>query len=133
MNGITPSLPSLRSLPFYVACDGLIGYVCGIINSVNPSLTATILVVRTVANTLFYHLANYLLGGQDLKSHKIFLFTSTTVNILTFIVLRELSLIGRLCSWLLGSAMFGYFINRVCYIQDQERQLIFEEESNTGL
>lgn len=127
MNALPPSLPSLMHLPFYAAIDGLAGYVYGELSQVNPNLTATIFAIRALAHTLFYHVANYILGGKDLQSQKIFLVTSLIVNMTFLVVLRELNLIGRLFSCLLGLAVIGHLIHRVCYIQDQERQMILEK------
>lgn len=127
MNTLTPSLPSLKSLPGYVAIDGLAGYICGKLSQTNPILVATVFAIRALVNTLFYHLTNYVLGAKDLQSQKVFLVTSTLVNMTFLIALRELNVIGRLFSCLLGLATLGYLINRVSYIQDKERQLILEE------
>lgn len=127
MNSLPLSLPSLKNLPYYVAIDSLTGYLCGKFSQTNPNLTATVFAIRALANALFYHIANYAFGGEDLQSQKIFLVTSTLVNMTFLIVLRELNLIGRLFSCLLGLATLAYLINRVSYIQDLERQLILEE------
>lgn len=126
MNLSAPSLPSLKYLPFYLAIDGLTGYLYGKLSQVNPTLTTTIFAIRGLAHSFFYHLANLILGGKDLQSQKIFLTTSTIVNMTFLIVLRELNLIGRLFSCLLGLAVIGHLVHRVRYIQDQERRL-FEE------
>ncbi len=126
MNVTAPSLPSLANLPFSVAVDGLAGYLWGKLGQKNSELIATIFVIRALAHTLFYHIANYVLKGKDLQSQRIFLVTSTVVNMTFLIVLRELNLIDRLFSCLLGAAILGHVIYRVSYIQDQERQQIFE-------
>lgn len=127
MNTLPPPLPSLTSLPCYVTIDGLVGYICGKFSQTNPSLVAIVFAIRALADTLFYHIANYALGAKDLQSQKVFLVTSTLVNMTFLMALRELNVIGRLFSCLLGLATLGYLINRVSYIQDQERQLILEE------
>jgi hypothetical protein len=122
MNPLPPSLPSLKDLPGYVVIDGLTGYICGKLSQTNPYLIATVFAIRSLAHALFYHIANYVLGAKDLQSQKIFLVTSTLVNMIFLIALKELNVIGRLVSCLLGLATLGYLINRVSYIQDQERQ-----------
>ena len=129
---LPPSLPSLANLPIYAALDGLAGYICGKLSQANPHLIAIIFAIRAIALTLFYHIANYILQGSDLQSQKIFLVTSTVVNMTFLIVLRELNLIGRLFSCLLGLAVLGHLIYRVSYIQDQDRQLILEDAETIG-
>lgn len=124
---IPPSLPSLKHLPIYMTIDGLTGYVLGKINQVNPMLMAAIFTIRSLAHTLFYHLANFVLRGRDLDSQKIFLATSTIVNMTFLIALRELNLVGKLFSCLLGLAILGHLIHRVRYIQEQDRRLIQEQ------
>lgn len=128
MNAIIPSLPSLRKFPFYMAIDGLTGYLYGKARKTHPNLTAAIFMIRTLANALFYHITHYLIVGKveakGLRSQKIFLINSTIVNLIFIVVLRELNLIGRLFSGLIGLAVMGQLIHRVSYIQNKERELI---------
>lgn len=124
MSVCAPDLPTFKYFPFYIALDGFTGYLCGKLSQVNPKLTTAIFVIRSLAHSLFYQLANFILKGKDLQSQKIFLVTSTVVNMTFLITLRELNLIGRLFSCLLGILMIGHMIGRVKYIQDQERRII---------
>ena len=124
-----PPLPSLQSLPYNVFVDGAMGYLCGRLGQTNAHLTATIFAIRSLANILFYHVANYVVGAKDLNSQKVFLITSTLVNMICLIALREINLIGQSFSCFLGLAALGYVIHRASYIQNQERQSILEKES----
>jgi hypothetical protein len=129
MHVVAPSLPSLQHLPIYLTIDVAAGYLYGKLIHVNPNFTATICAIRALTHTLFYHIANYMLGGDGLQSQKIFLVTSTVVNMSFVIVSRELNLIGRLFSCLLGLGVIGYLFHRVLHIQEQERQLILDGNS----
>lgn len=124
---LPPCLPSFTHLPWSIFMSGLAGYFCGKVSQVNPDLTAAIFAIRTLTYTLFYHITNYVLRGKDLQSQKIFFISSTLVNWTFLIVLRELNLIGRLFSCLIGLVFIGHLISRVSYIQDQERQLILKK------
>ena len=85
---LSPSLPSLQSLPYFVAIDGLLGFFYGkIIHPVNPYLMASICVIRSLAQTLLFNLVNFTFKGKDLQSQKIFLATSASVNIIFFILI----------------------------------------------
>lgn len=128
MQALVPSLPSLKNLPFYAAIDGLTGYLYGKLNQTQPLLTSTIFVIRALADVLFYHIANYLVGGKDLQSQKIFLINSTIVNLIFNVVLRELNLISRFFSCIIGLSVLGQLIHRISYIQKTERDLIAAEK-----
>ncbi len=132
MNILEPSLPSLKQLPFYVAIDGLTGYLCGALSQADPKLMAVVFTIRGLADALFYQFANFVFRGDDLQSHKIFLASSAAVNMLFLVALRELNLIGRLFSCLLSLAVIGYLIRRVSYIQEQERRL-YQDDNNVGI
>jgi hypothetical protein len=121
MSFLEPSLPLLKSLPFYLVIDGLTGYLCGRVGATRPELMATIFAIRAVAHTLFYLYANNTLKGKELQSQKIFLVTSSIINLTFLIVLREFDLIGRLFSCLLGLSVIGQLVHRVSYIQEHER------------
>jgi hypothetical protein len=127
MNTLPPSLPYLNYLPFYVAIDGTTGYLCGQVSQVNPILMASIFAIRALADTLFYQLTNFTLKGKDLQSQRIFLVSTAVINMTFLIALRELNLIGRLFSCLLGLAVIGTLIHRVGYIQDREQRLRHQE------
>ena len=116
---MTPLLPSLNHVPFNLAIDSASGYVFGKLNQVNPVLTMTIFTIRGFAHTVFYLLANSILSGKGLKSHKIYIATSFLVNMTFLIVLRELNLIGRFFSLLFGAALIGHLIHRVNYIEQK--------------
>jgi hypothetical protein len=123
MNISTPSLPSLRYVPIRLVIDSATGLLYGKLGQVNPLLTMTIFTIRGLADTLFYYLANTILEGKDLRSQKIFIGTYTAVNLTFLIVMRELNLIGRFFSCIIGLGMIGCLVNRVRYIQDQERHI----------
>jgi len=123
MNILIPSLPSVRHLPFYCTIDVLTGYVWGKLSQTNPNLIAAIFLIRALANTFFYQLANFVLKGKGLQAQKIFLATSMGVNLTFLVALRELNLIGSIFSLLLGLAIIGQLLHRVCYIQDEEKRL----------
>lgn len=125
---IAPSLPSLKDLSSCIAIDGLTGCLYGILSQTNFKLTTTIFAIRALTHTLFYHIANSVLQGKDLQSQKIFLVTSTIVNMTFLFVLRELNLIGQLFSCLLGATIIGHLTYRLNYIQDQEKQQLLEEQ-----
>lgn len=120
MNILAPSLPNLRHLPFYLSIDGATGFIYGTLSQVNPLLTMTIFTIRGLADALFYHLANRVMDGKDLYSHKIFIATTSAVNFTFLIVMRELNLIGRFFSCVLALALVGSLVHRVRYIQEQE-------------
>ena len=124
MMNLAPALPSLRHLPVYLVIDGACGYLYGTVSKVNPLLTLSIFAIRCLADTLFYHLANRILDGKDLESQKIFLMTSMAVNMTFLVVMRELNLIGRFFSCMIGLGVVGYLVHRVRYIQDQERRIL---------
>lgn len=121
MTTLPPSLPYLNYLPSYVAIDGATGYLCGHISQVNPVLMASLFTIRALSDTLFYQLANFTLKGKELQSQRIFLVSTAVINMTFLIALRELNLIGRLFSCLLGLAVIGTLIHRVGYIQDREQ------------
>ena len=126
MSMLPPSLPILKDILGYAAIEGTLGYLCGVVGQTNPALTTTIFVTRCVAHALFYHIANFSMGAKDLESQKIFLVNSTLVNMTFLIALRELNLIGHFSSCLIGIAALGYLINRVGYIQKEERSSILK-------
>jgi len=127
MNVLAPSLPSFRHLPIYLAIDGVSGYLYGTLGKVNPLMTMSIFAVRSLANTLLFHLANTLLDGKDLQSQKIFIATSSAVNMTFLIGMRELNLIGLFFSCLIGLGVVGYLLHRVSYIQEQERRVLDDQ------
>jgi hypothetical protein len=127
MSSSIPALPCLRHLPFYLSLDCVTGYLFGKLSQVNPKLTTIIFAIRALAHSSFHLLANLILRGKDLQSQKIFLVSATIVNMTFLVVLRELNIIGRFFSCLLGLAVIGHLVHRVRYIQDQERRL-FEAE-----
>ena len=120
MNISAPSLPNLRHLPVYLSIDAATGLIYGTLSQINPLLTMSIFTIRGLADTLFYHLANRIMDGKDLYSHKIFIATTAAVNMTFLIVMRELNLIGRLFSCVLALSLVGYLVHRVRYIQDKE-------------
>lgn len=124
MNPIAPSLPTFSHLPFYLAIDGASGYFYAQLAQVNLERTMTIFLIRSVANTVFYYLANKILKGKDLQSQKIFIWTSAAVNMIFLVAMIELNLIGRFFSCLLGLSVVGIFIHRVRYIQNQESRQV---------
>lgn len=115
-----PSLPNLAYFPIYATLDGLVGYAYGRIQHINPLLTTAIFITRGVAETLFYHLAKFILKRRDIEPHKIFIATSAIVNMTFLLVLRELNLAAKLFPVLIGLAIVGQLINRVRYIQQLE-------------
>ncbi len=121
MNFNPPSLPTFKGLPLCIAIDGLTGYAYGKIAQVNPLLTATIFAAQALAHTVLYQLVNFTLRGQGLFSHRIFIATSASIKIICIAVLRQLELVGKLFAYLLSLSVLGQLINRVAYIQDQER------------
>lgn len=123
MNVLTPSLPSYRHVPVRLIIDGATGYLYGKFSQVNPLLTMTIFTIRGLADTFFYFLANAILNGKDLQSQKIFVGTCAAVNMTFLIVMRELNLIGRFFSIMIGLGVIGYLADRVRYIQEQERRI----------
>lgn len=125
---MTIILPSFSDIPIYVSIDVGVGYLYGKLIQKNPSLTATLFAIRTLTDAIFYHIANYALEGKDLQSQKIFLVTSTLVNIAFFFILRELHLMGQLFSCLFGTAIIGRLMHRMRYIKEQEVQLMVAEE-----
>ena len=127
---LPPSLPILRQMPGYIGIDALTGYVCSHACQVNPYLTTAIFAIRPLAQTLFYHIANSFFEKKDLGSQKIYLFTSTSVNLIFIIVLRELDLIGYLFSCVIAAATVGYLIKRAIYVQSEERRMINDENAN---
>lgn len=120
MNPLAPLLPALTHLPFYLAIDGVSGILYAHVGQVNPETTVTIFLIRGLANASFYYLANKILKGKDLQSHKIFIVTSAAINMTFLIAMRELNLIGRFFSCMLGLCVVGVLIHRVRYIQNQE-------------
>jgi hypothetical protein len=119
MTDISYPLPSLKGLPFTLAMGGLAGFVLGNITQSNPLMTV-IFLIREAANTIFFRLASVFFDEDGLHSQKIFIITSSIVNMTFLFALRELDLIGQLFSWLLGLGAIGILINRVKYIQKQE-------------
>lgn len=126
MNNFAPSLPSLslEDLPSDVLVDALTGYLYARITKRNPILMVTIFTIRTVAHTLFYRFFDSIIQGDQLKSQKVFLTTSCIINTIFFMTLRELNLIGTFVSCLLGISFAGLLINRITYIQEQEKKLL---------
>jgi hypothetical protein len=127
MSSSIPALPHLRHFPFYLTLDCVTGYLCGKLSQVNPRLTTTIFVIRGLAHSSLHLLANAISGGKDLQSQKIFLVSATIVNMTFLVTVRELNIIGRLFSCLLGLIVISYLGGRALYIQNQERRL-FEPE-----
>lgn len=120
MNFNPPTLPTFKGWPLCIAIDSLFGYSYGKIAQVNPVLMTAIFATQTVAHTVFYQVANFVLGGKDLLSHKIFIATSVSINLIFIAVLRQLELVGQPFACLLSLAGIGQLINRVSYIQAQE-------------
>lgn len=120
MGILTPSLPSFKCLLPGVGIDALIGYTYGKFTSVNPMLSTLIFVTRTLAETIIYHIARFVLKGKDIEAQKIFIGTSAVVNLTFILVLRELNLAAKFFPFLIGVAAIGQLVNRVRYIQQEE-------------
>ena len=123
MNALPPSLPSFKELPFDIACDCFVGYLYGKLFKVNPNLTTAIFAIRSLCHTLFYQIAFLVLKRDEIFSHKIYIATTTTVNLTFIIALRQLNLIGTFLSYLLSLGLIGHLISRICYIQREQDQL----------
>lgn len=115
------SLPAFRHLPFYLVIDAGAGYLYGTLTKVNPLLTMTIFIIRGVAQTLLFKIANAILKAEDVYSQKIFIVTSAAVNMTFLIAMRELNLVGLFFSCLIGFGIVGQLIHRVRYVQDHEK------------
>lgn len=126
-----PSLPTINGTPYRVAIDALLGFTWSKLGQTNPKLTTLIFAIRSIVDTFFYHAVNYVKGTKELESQKIYLITSTMVNMIFVVALRELNVIGQLFSCLLGVAALGYMINRIAYIQSVEQQAILEGKEIT--
>lgn len=124
-----PYLPAFQSIPIYVGIDSLIGFCASKIRGEsNTSLVVTVCAVRALMTPLIFHLINVVSGNQDdLYSHKIFLFTALTVDLIFVIALKELALIGELFSFALGLLVLARAAYRVIYIQKEDR--LIEDQS----
>lgn len=124
MNNPLFSLPSLSSLPGYVAIDAVVGYVAGRVEGKSdPRLLMTICAIRSVVNTVFYLAVNFSHQTTELHSAKIFLVTSTITNMVFLVALRELRLIGQLSSYLIGVSALGYLIGLAVKIQSEDKSI----------
>lgn len=121
------ALPSLKTTPF-ILVEGLVGYAYGTVIRVNPIVTASIFAIRSFAEHLFFFLANVLMDGKDLRSHKIGIVTSTGVNMTFLIVMREMNLIDRLSSCIFGGVIVATLAYRVSKIQKLEEQAKADNE-----
>jgi hypothetical protein len=123
---VVDSLPSLKRLPHCVVMDSLVGYLYGRLCKVNPYLTMTMFMVRSIALTCLYQGANRILNGRGIQSHKIFVIISGSVNISLIIALKQLNANGffsALFNLLFIGSLIGNLIDHISYIQDHERHL----------
>lgn len=112
-----PHLPSLSYLPISMAGDCVFGFAFGKLTGVNAAMTTTIFLIRGIAHSIVYLLANSVFRGEGLTSHKIYIGTTLVVNLIFLVVLREFDLISKFFLNLFGSILLAYVIRHVYYIE----------------